>query len=123
MLTFINPPKEDVLIQFIVNLLYLGKISKNSYWAESYGTKEKVIKLLEDQPDLIERANDILGNGSLRIRDNKFGRWIRIYKKCEGYKELVNIFKNNPSSTDFSYDCKKLLDKISEEFETYPTIS
>ena len=123
MLTFIDLSKEDVLIQFIVDLLYLGEISKNSCWAESYGTKEKVIELLEDNPDLIENANDILGNGNLIIKNKRFAQYSYIPKECKGYEKLINIFKDNPSNTDFSKDCRKLLDKVSAEFEIYPTVS
>ena len=123
MLTFINLPKEDVLIQFIVDLLYLGKISGNCCWAESCGTKEKVIELLEDNPDLIENANDILGNGNLIIRNKRFTQYSYIPKECKGYEKLINIFKDTPSNADFSNDCRKLLDKVSAEFEIYPTVS
>ena len=122
MLTFINPPKEDMLIQFIVNLLYLGKISENCCWAESYGTARKVIDLLEDHLDLIEKANRILGNGNLAIRNSRFAQHTHESKECEGYTTLVNIFRDTPSSGDFSKDCRRLLDKVSAEFETYPTV-
>ena len=122
MLTFINPSKEDVLIQFIVNLLYLGKISENCHWAESYGTERKVVDLLEDHLDLVEKANIILKNGCLAIKNNRFTQSTRVFKECEGYGDLINIFKNNPSDGDFSSDCRRLLNKVSAEFETYPEI-
>jgi hypothetical protein len=120
MLTFINPPKEDALIQFIVNLLYLGKVSENCCWAESFGTERKVVDLLEEHLDLVEKANVILKNGSLAIKNNRFTQSTRAFKECEGYEDLINIFKNNPSDGDFSSDCRKLLDKVSAEFEIYP---
>ena len=123
MLTFINPPKEDALIQFIVNLLYLGKVSNDCCWAEAYDTERKVVDLLEDHLDLIERANDILGNGNLAIKHNRFTQYSHVSKECEGYEDLINIFKYNPSNGDFSKDCRKLLDKVSAAFEVYPEIT
>ena len=81
MLTFINPPKEDALIQFIVNLLYLGKVSNDRCWAEAYGTERKVVDLLEDHLDLIEKANDILGNGNLAIIHNRFTQSSHVSKE------------------------------------------
>ena len=123
MLTFINTPKEDILIQFIVDLLYLGKISKNSCWAESYGTEQAVKDLLSTVSDsFISTANNILVNGSIRINsDQRLVIRTKMYKDVEEYQDIVDILRGTKYGDDayFSYICKSHLERLTEKFSVH----
>ena len=123
MLTFINTPKEDILIQFIVDLLYLGKISKNSCWAESYGTERAVKDLLSTVSDsFISTANNILVNGSIRINsDQRLVIRTKMYKDVEEYQDIVDILRGTKYGDDayFSYICKSHLERLTEKFSVH----
>ncbi len=111
------------MLQFIVNLLYLGAESGNGIWAESNGTERAVKDLLLAVSDsFISTANNILVNGSMRINsDQHLMIRTKIYKDVEEYQDIVDILRGTKYGDDdyFSYICKRHLERLTEKFSVH----
>ena len=123
MLKFIEckSSKNDIL-QFIVNLLYLGMKSGNGIWAESHGTAQAVRDLLLTVPDsFIDTANNILANGSIRI--SVIGKRLEEYLErdidVEGYQDIVDILRDGEYISDFSENCRQHFEKLTKTFSVH----
>lgn len=113
--------KEDML-QFIVNLLYLGMKSDNSYWAESNGTKEAVLNLLSmESDDFIKDAKNILLNGALTITDDQrlAIHTNKVCKDIEEYQDIVDVLRADKYIDDFSGMCRIHFKKLTEVFSAH----
>ena len=111
------------MLQFIVNLLYLGAESGNGIWAESNGTERAVKDLLSTVSDsFISTANNISVNGSMRINsDQHLMIRTKIYKDVEEYQDIVDILRGTKYGDDvyFSYICKHHLERLTEKFSVH----
>ena len=123
MLKFIELESNRDMLQFIVNLLYLGMKSHNTMWAESYGTERAVKDLLSTVSDsFISTANNILVNGSIRINsEQRLVIRTKMYKDVEEYQDIVDILRGTKYGDDayFSYICKRHLERLSEKFSVH----
>ena len=116
--------KSDML-QFIVNLLYLGMKSGNGIWAESHGTQQAVKDLLLTVPDsFIDTANNILANGSVRISviGKRLEEYLTKHIDVEGYQDIVDILRDGEYISDFSINCKHHFERLLKSFP-YMTVS
>ena len=115
------------MLQFIVNLLYLGAESGNGIWAESYGTERAVKDLLSTvSGDFVKVANNILLNGSITIAaDRRLAKHERIPKDVEGYQDIVDILRGTEYKDDayFLDICKRHLERLTEKFSVHEDLS
>ena len=125
MLKFIELESNRDMLQFIVNLLYLGMKSHNTMWAESYGTERAVKDLLSTVSDsFISTANNILVNGSIRINsDQRLANHKRIPKDVEKYQDIVDILRGSKHEDDFSRRCKSHFESLTEKFSVHEDLS
>ena len=125
MLKFIELESNRDMLQFIVNLLYLGMKSNNVIWAESNGTEQAVKDLLSTISDsFIKVANDILLNGSIRINsDQRLAKHGRIPKDVEEYQDIVDILRDAKHEDDFSRRCKSHFERLTEKFSIHKDLS
>lgn len=109
------------MLQFIVNLLYLGMMSGNSVWAQSRGTEQAVLNLLSTVSDgFIVTANDILLNGAIGITfDSRLRNQPKISKDIGGYQSIVDVLRAVEYEANFSRRCKSLLEKLTEVFSVH----
>ena len=112
--------KRDML-QFIINLLYLGMKSGDCCWAEANGTQQAVINLLYTvSDDFIKVANDILVNGSITINSDqrRLATHIKVHKDIEEYQDIVDILRTSSYEyyDYFSCICKDHFKRLTERF-------
>ena len=113
------------MLQFIVNLLYLGAESGNGVWAESNGTEQAVKDLLSTVSDsFIKVANDILLNGSLIIDIyQRLTRHAKIHRDVEEYQDIVNILRDTEYEYDFSRRCKSHFERLTKKFSVHEDLN
>lgn len=113
------------MLQFIVNLLYLGAESGNGVWAESNGTERAVKDLLSTVSDsFIRVANDILLNGSIIINsDQRLIRHAEIRRDVEKYQDIVDILRGSKHEDNFSRRCKSHFERLTEKFSIHEDLS
>ena len=125
MLKFIELESNRDMLQFIVNLLYLGMKSGNIIWAEENGTEQAVKDLLSTVSDsFISTANNILVNGSIRINsDQRLIRHAEIHRDVEKYQDIVDILRDAKHEDDFSRRCKSHFERLTEKFSIHDDLS
>lgn len=121
MLKFIESKSDRSMLQFIVNLLYLGMKSGNGIWAEENGTKSAVVDLLSAvSGDFIKVANDILLNGSITITaDRRLAKHERIPIDVEGYQDIVDVLRYVICVGNFSNICKSNFERLTKVFSMH----
>ena len=125
MLKFIEPESNRDMLQFIVNLLYLGMKSDNLIWAEENGTEQAVKDLLSTVSDsFISTANNILVNGSIRINsDQRLIRHGGTHRDVEEYQDIVNILRDTEYEYDFSRRCKSHFERLTKKFSIHEDLN
>ena len=128
MLNFIKCESGNDMLQFIVNLLYLGMKSDNYLLAEANGTKQAVTDLLSTVSDsFIKTANDILLNGAITVDINQrfLASHTKVYKDIEEYQDIVDVLRGTEYADEayFSYVCKAHLERLTEKFSVYKNLS
>ena len=127
MLKFIeNGSPNDLMLQFIINLLYLGMKSNDCYWAEANGTESAVRDLLSTVSDsFISTANDILVNGSLTIdvRQRRFTMHVDEHIDVEEYRDIVDTLRAGGYLVDFSQNCKLHFERLTRKFSVHEDLS
>ena len=125
MLKFIEYKSDKPMLQFIVNLLYLGMKSGDCCWAEANGTQQAVKDLLLTVSDsFISTANHILSNCSVKINVQQrrlkehIGRDIDV----EQYQDIVDVLRGGEYIGDFSQNCRHHFERLLESFP-YMTVS
>ena len=128
MLKFIKCESGNDMLQFIVNLLYLGMKSDNCLWAEANGTEQAIIDLLSTVSDIfIKIANDILLNGAITVdSDQRFlASHAKVYKDIEKYQDIIDVLRGTEYADEayFSYVCKAHLERLTGKFSVYKDLS
>ena len=121
MLKFIESKSDRSMLQFIVNLLYLGMKSGNGIWAEENGTEQAVKDLLSTvSGDFVKVANDILLNGSIKITaDRRLAKHERIPKDVEGYQDIADVLRYVRCVGNFSNICKSNFERLTKVFSIH----
>jgi hypothetical protein len=125
MLKFIKSELDRPMLQFIVNLLYLGMKSGNCCWAQHNGTEQAVKDLLSTVPDsFISTANNILVNGSIKINvdQRRLKEHLERHIDVEQYQDIVDVLRGGESIGDFSRNCRQHFERLLENFP-YMTVS
>jgi hypothetical protein len=128
MLKFIEHKSDGAMLQFIVNLLYLGMKSDNCLWAQANGTKQAVIDLLSTVSDsFIKTANDILLNGAITIDIDRrcLASHTKVHKNIEKYQDIIDVLRDTEYADEayFSYVCKAHLLRLTEKFPLHEDLS
>lgn len=125
MLKFIESKPDRSMLQFIVNLLYLGMKSGNPIWAESNGTRQAVIDLLSKVPNnFIKVANNILLNGAIMIdSDRRLTNHSKICKDIEEYQDIIDVLRCAGDVGDFSEKCKYHFERLTGTFSAHEDLS
>ena len=118
MLKFVERRSSADMLQFIVNLLYLGMKSDDYIWAEANGTEQAVTDLLSMVSDsFIKVANNILLNGAITISsDRHLKKCERSYINVEEYQDIVDILRGSYATYDFSERCKSYFKRLTKRF-------
>lgn len=122
MLKFVERRSSADMLQFIVNLLYLGMKSGDCLWAEANGTREAIFDLLFTVPDdFVQLANDILLNGSIEIDVNRciLGEHRKISQDIEEYQDIIDILRCTGDIGNFSKKCECLFKKLTKTFSVH----
>ena len=119
MLKFIKSESDRPMLQFIVNLLYLGMKSGNCCWAQHNGTEQAVKDLLSTVADsFIDTANNILVNGSITINveQRRLREHLERYIDVEQYQDIIDVLRGGESMGDFSQNCRQHFERLLENF-------
>ena len=118
MIKFIERKSSEEMLQFIVNLLYLGMKSENGLWAEDNGTERAVRDLLSVvSDDFIKTAAKILLNGGITITvDRRLAKDERRHINIEGYQNIIDALRELAYVGTFSKRCECHFKKLTEVF-------
>ena len=126
MLKFIESKSDRSMLQFIVNLLYLGIRSNDCCWAQHNGTEQVVKDLLSTVPDsFIDTANNILLNGSITInvQQRRLKEHLNEHIYVEGYQDIIDVLRSGGHIGDFSQNCRHHFERLCRKFSVDKDLS